>query len=215
MKNEIWELIGIIIGDGNLWTDWKGSFRIEVTGDLKKDRAFFLNRVKPLFSKFTKNKIVIRERSNGLRLRVVDKNLFMQLMKLGLKPHLEKLKNLGFLNTLSLNKRRLVLRGLMDTDGSVVLRSNKQVFLEISTKSEFLVNWIKESLEQLGFRVFTTRARNKLGGNLIFRVVTSGKENVDNWINLIGFSNIVKFNRAIEILSGTDKGTVAQPGQLG
>lgn len=199
MSNELWELVGILIGDGNLWTKG-GKFRIDVTGDLIKDRHFIEKNVRRLFLKFTTNKIRIRERSNALRLRVVDKKLFIKLTQLGLKSGYDKINNLKFLEDLSLNKRRFVLRGLMDTDGSVVLRSNKQVFAEIATKSEFLSGWIKGSLTQLGFRSFVTKYTNK-NGKVIFRVVISGKENLDKWINLIGFSNVVKFNKAQEILS--------------
>lgn len=199
MSNELWELVGILIGDGNLWT--KGSkFRIDVTGDLIKDKDFIEKNVQRLFSKFTKNKIRIRERSNALRLRVVDRKLFMKLNRLGLKSGYEKLNNLKFLDDLPLNKRRFVLRGLMDTDGSVVLRSNKQVFAEIATKSEFLAYWIKCSLDKLNFRSFITRYTNE-NGKTIFRVMISGKENLQKWIDLIGFSNIVKSNKAIDILS--------------
>lgn len=199
MSNELWELVGILIGDGNLWTK-ESKFRIDVTGDLIKDRHFIEKNVRRLLLKFTTNKIRIRERSNALRLRVVDKKLFIKLTQLGLKSGYDKINNLKFLEDLPLNKRRFVLRGLMDTDGTVVLRSNKQVFAEIATKSEFLSSWIKGSLTQLGFRSFVTKYTNK-NGKVIFRVVISGKENLDKWINLIGFSNVVKFNKAQEILS--------------
>lgn len=207
MNNEIWELVGIIIGDGNLWTDGKSACRIEVTGDIVKDRDFIFNRVNQLFSSFTRNKIVIKERSNALRIMVVSKEFFVVLTSLVLRWGRDKIKNLEFLNNLDLNQSKLVLRGLMDTDGCIVLRSNRQVFGQIATNSEFLAKWIERTLKKLGLRPFIAHSRNRKVGTITFRVWLSGRENLQKWLDIIGFSNKLKLLKTLEILSrGGNKG---------
>jgi len=199
-------LIGILIGDGNLWSDGE-HFRIEVTGDPIRDKDFIEGRVKELFSKFSKNKIVVKERSHGLRIRTSSKEMFLSLINLGLHQRKEKIEKLEFLKDLDLNKRKLILRGLMDTDGSVIERSNKQVFMQLATNSKFLAEWSRDTLIAIGLRPFIAKSRNK-SGSITFRVWLSGKENLRHWIKIIGLSNKFKLDKALNILSRDSTGTV-------
>jgi hypothetical protein len=73
MQPEFSELLGIVIGDGNLWND-KEHFRVEITGDPRKDSDYLINYVAPLVSKFTKTRVIIKNRSNGLRVHVTSRD---------------------------------------------------------------------------------------------------------------------------------------------
>lgn len=199
MNNEIWELVGVILGDGNLWSEGR-HYRIEITGDIKKDRDYFNNYLKNKFRKFTQNKISIKIRSRGLRLRINSKEFFNLLLQIGLHQRKEKIRKLNFLTKINKKQRILVLRGLVDTDGTVIKRSNGQTFIEISSKSKKLSNWMKKNLDQLGFRTFITKYTNK-NNKTIYRVWLSGKENIQMWVNLIGFSNRYKLEKSLQILS--------------
>jgi intein/homing endonuclease len=202
MKNDfsIWELVGILIGDGNLWSN-RTHWRIEVTGDKQKDRSYLLSYVKPLFENYTSSKIIVRKRQRALRLRVCSKELFHILTSLGLKQRREKILNLSFLKKLDISKRLLVLRGLVDTDGSVYKNKRGITYVQIATVSEFLAKWIKETLEKVNFKPHISRCSDKRPNRKdVFRVYVYGPLEIERWLKIIGFSNKYKLNKALKIL---------------
>lgn len=207
VDNKIWELIGIIIGDGNLWSN-STHWRIEVTGDKIKDKDYFFNYIKPLLNNYTKNKIRFRERQRALRLRICSKDLFHLLTNLGLYERREKLKNLEFLEKLSLYKSILVIRGLADTDGCVCKTKRGIIYVQVATCSKFLAYWLLSTLEKLGFKSYVSKCRDKRPNRKdIFRVYVYGESDLRKWLKIIGFSNKYKFDKALKILSnGTDEG---------
>jgi hypothetical protein len=148
---------------------------------------------------FTNSKISIRYRSGGLSIRVCSKDFFNRFLQFGFHSGERKLEYLDFLNKIKSQKRKFILRGLVDTDGCVIKRTNGQVFMEIATCSKFLASWINGSLKALNFRCFITKYTNKKN-QTIYRVWLSGKENIRKWVALIGFSNKYKFDKAVEIL---------------
>lgn len=198
MSQEFLELIGIVIGDGNLWSD-KYHKRVEITGDPIKDREYF-HYISNLIKGFTNNKVAMKERSNGIRIRVSSKKFYDKFIDFGMHPRKDKIENLGFLKNVMLNNRIPIIRGLMDTDGSVVKRFNKQVFMEISTSSKYLSNWLDESLKGLGFRCFITKYFDKRVSKFQYHIWLSGKENIRKWLDLIGLSNKYKLEKALEII---------------
>lgn len=198
-KTDFFELVGIVLGDGNLWND-KNHFRVEITSDPLKDNDYLRNHVAPLTQKFTKTRVTVKERSFGLRVRVTSKDFFNKFINIGMYPRDKKLEKLKFLDKIEIKNRKFILKGLMDTDGCVILRSNKQTFLEIATCSKFLSIWINDSLKLLGFRSFITKYTNRKN-QTIYRIWLSGKENIKKWVALIGFSNKYKFDKAVEILN--------------
>jgi hypothetical protein len=205
--NKIWELIGVLIGDGNLWSN-RAHWRIEVTGDKLKDKCYFFNYLKPMFKKYTNNKIKFRERQRALRLRICSKNLFYMLTDLGLNQRKEKLRNLNFLEKLSLDKKILVIRGLVDTDGSVYKTKGGKICIQIATSSKFLAYWIKLTLEKLNFKPYINKCTDKRPNRkIIFRVYVYDKLGLEKWLKIIGFSNEYKLIKALKILSnGTVEG---------
>lgn len=198
MSQEFLELIGIVIGDGNLWFD-KYHKRVEVTGDPVRDKEYF-RYIYNLIKGFTNNKIVMKERSNGIRIRVCSKEFYNKFIDFGMLPRRDKIGNLDFLENVKINNRIPIIRGLMDTDGSVVKRSNKQVFMEISTSSKYLSNWLDKSLKSLGFRCFIAKYFDKRVSKFQYHVWLSGKENIRKWLDLIGLSNNYKLEKALEII---------------
>ena len=63
-SKELAELIGIILGDGNIWCK-EGYYYLRICGDRKKDRDYLLNYVKPLFEMLFKQKMNIKEQKKG------------------------------------------------------------------------------------------------------------------------------------------------------
>jgi len=204
MSNDFLELVGIIIGDGNLRKDRTHNF-VEITGDIKKDKSYF-NYILNLVNQFTFDTITLKERSKGLRIRISSRYFLNSLLEFGMHPNKNKLHHLRFLENIKLNDRIPIIRGLMDTDGCVIQRSNRQNFMEIATCSRFLANWINTSLKELGFRSFIMKYTNRKN-QTIYRVWLSGRKNISKWIELIGFSNEFKYNKAKEILRLGQSGT--------
>lgn len=199
MNHDFLELVGIVIGDGNLWSDGSHG-RVEITGNPMKDGPYF-NYISGLIRKFTESKISVKERSGGLRLRVSSRKFFDSFIEFGMSQRMEKIENLKFLDDIETADRIPVIRGLMDTDGSVVRRSNGQVFMEISTSSKYLSNWLDNSLKDMGFRCFVASRRYKGTDRIEYNVWLSGKENIRKWVYSIGFSNKYKLDKSLSILS--------------
>jgi len=197
MENEIWELVGILIGDGNLWMDER-HYRIELTLNPITDQDYLLNYIVPMFRKLTQNKIVIKERQRALRMRICDKALFYRFLELGLYPRKEKLKKLDFLNNLNIEQRKLVIRGLVDTDGHV----GKGYYINISTSSRFLAKWVSSTLKELNFNpMIRIRKYQNINFRDLYIIDIRGRIYVEKWMLEIGFSNKYKFYKALSALS--------------
>src|SRR3989344_6545226 len=59
-SEELAELIGIILGDGNIWVR-KPYYYLTIVGDSKKDRDYLLNYVKPLFEMLFNKKMNVKK----------------------------------------------------------------------------------------------------------------------------------------------------------
>lgn len=207
MDGSFLELVGIVIGDGNLWSDGRHR-RVEVTGDAVTDMEYF-SHISKSMSLFTDRRISIIRKKNFIRIRVCSKEFYNRFLDFGLKSGRDKMHGLRFLDRLKSGDRVPVIRGLMDTDGSVVRRSNGQVFMQISTSSRFLANWINASLRDMGFRCFVASRRNRKYSRTEYNVWLSGRRNMRRWLHVVGFSNKYKLDKSLNILSD---GVVAQPG---
>ncbi len=122
ITKELSELIGIIIGDGNIHYNQKTrKYYIEITGNLN-ERKFFAH-ISNLF------KILINKPGNirinrGLRLRVYNKE-FVEFLIYNLELHYNKGKcySVEIPNKIYKNNNYVssCLRGIFDTDGSYFL----------------------------------------------------------------------------------------------
>lgn len=89
------------------------------------------------------------------------------------------------------NFLKMCMRGLGDTDFSLSFKKDKKGLnteprLELYTKSENLINNIKEILLQFDF---TFAIEKKEGYYTGFLLRMYGKKNLENWMNNFGFSN--------------------------
>lgn len=201
---DIYELIGFIIGDGNLYyiKDKKHKvYRLELTGNVDEDFDYF-EKIQDFLYKVTKKKtkIFIRYEKKGRSLRIQFNN----------KEFVEKLISMGLItgkktftvkipeNMLEREKFFSILRGLFEADGCLYFSKSKKIDypsyprLEIRSSSPVLVRQIKNFLEQEGFLVYVKKPVE----NKTFSIQLSGERMLNLWIRKIGFvslKNITKY----------------------
>jgi hypothetical protein len=190
ITQELCELVGAIIGDGNLWTD--GSrYRIELTGDPSLDWAYFVHLSKIAFALFGKRPYDLKKRQNGVRLRLQSKDAFRVFADLGIHAGRKSLS--VRIPTQILDKGwtyvKWTLRGIMDTDGTLFFSKKTYRFplyptLEIRTHSRLLASQITDVLRNRNFRP-RPRGNEKRG----YHVALYGKRMLEKWVKEIGFSN--------------------------
>jgi hypothetical protein len=186
------EIIGAIIGDGHIHkARTKGS--LYIYGHPIEDRQYliYLSRgFKRLFNITPKFLIRHYPRGDCGMLVIHNKELVNYLTdSLGLR-YGNKIYNVEipkhFLNYESI---KYVVRGIFDTDGSIIFtRSKNSTFptyprVEIKTSSEKLANQLLHWIDKFGFRV---HLRKDGISNIIY---LSGSTEVKKWFNLIGTSN--------------------------
>jgi len=198
LNSRICELIGIIIGDGNIW--FKDShYRIEITGNPKTDLVYFNYINNELLSDMGLRG-TIKTRSKGLRLRICSKEFFIFLTKqLGMYFGRGKCFNVTIPKKalkLGWSKLKWVIRGIADTDGSLFVSDKRGSIrypsIEITTVSKRLASQLNGLLEKHNYRVRLRSHIDKRTNTKIFKISVNGEYMVGKWINDIGFSNPTK-----------------------
>jgi intein/homing endonuclease len=121
-SEELAELVGIILGDGNIYCK-RGYYYVRIAGDLKKDKDYLSNYVKPLFEKVFGYKMhfIEQRKYNCLYISIGNKDVVHTLKYFGLKSG-DKLKNNVRIPKWVFKSDkylRACIRGLIDTDGSI------------------------------------------------------------------------------------------------
>ena len=193
------ELVGIILGDGNIYFYQKGkkvgSYSVRIAGDYKKDRDYHLNYIGPLCNQLFNIKVRIRDHLvNNERFVCLDSRLLIEfLMSIGLKSGDKIKNNVGIPEWIFENIEFLkaCLRGLIDTDGSVYRMSKRDsnlIRIDFTNYSEKLLNDARAAFLKLGFNP------SKIIGDKKFFI--SRQSEIVRYIREIGFSN----NKHIERL---------------
>ena len=122
INTKLSELIGIIIGDGNVYYNPKlGKYYFEITGDPKLEREYF-EYVSNLVQEIIHKKPTIRIGGRGLKLRLYSKE-FIEFLVYKLNfPYGKKSEIITIprkINNWNLSK--YCIRGITDTDGSLFL----------------------------------------------------------------------------------------------
>lgn len=200
LNPDIAELCGIIMGDGNLWTNNR-KYEITITGNPEDDKLY-LNDLYSYVDRNIKAKPYYRIRGRGLRLTIYSKKFF-EFVTLNIGIPSGKLKrNSGIPPLICENPyllRRFV-RGVFDTDGSIFTSKKPGVSnyptLEISNSNVVLLDMIHEFLKREGFSSHF-RKTSKRG----YKISLYGRKMLEKWNLSIGSSNPYKLNRINRILN--------------
>ncbi len=191
------EFLGIIYGDGNLWTNYR-KYEISFTCSIY-DEDYFSYVMKNVFICFNK-KPYCRTRHSALRLSIYDKRLFHYLVSLGVAWGSKKAscKIPQFLFT---DDRFFILfvRGVFDTDGSVFTSDKKGAVsypsLEITNQNFSLIVDIYLFLIKYGFRVCFRKSNSQT-----YKIAIHGTLMIYKWYFLFGSSHPRKFAKMQSII---------------
>jgi intein/homing endonuclease len=197
-NNKFAELIGMILGDGNL-----GNYPshnktksilprcqyLRIYCNIKEEQ--YANEIEKILNYiFNKKCYKYKRPSEGIiYLEISGKNLNTYLdIPIG-----DKIKNqVKIPNWIFLNKNYLIscLRGLFDTDGCCYLTGNKYRIINFTNKNKILLENIVRSLIILGFHPYTSGGRNvELGRQM----------EVDKFFSIIQPKNIKHYRYNAEV----------------
>ncbi len=196
---ELAELVGIIIGDGNICYISKiRKYYVEITGNPKNEHEFY-KHISGLFMKVMGKPGIIFTRQRGLHIRVNNKKFVEYLINdLGMCYGKYKFARITIPEKIILEGKEatyLCLRGIFDTDGTFFTsKKDGKIYpsIEIVTCSRKLAIQIYEIL----IKDFRVRMRWKDCEDYTFKrcyvVSLYGLEQVCLWFDLIGSSNPAK-----------------------
>lgn len=196
-NKEFAEFYGIMLGDGNLTKlqGYKlGTYMIRIAGDSRYDYEYLTGFVKSLIEKLFKIKAKIGKFSgqNAIFVQAHSKKIADFLEGEGFKSR-NKIKNkLSIPSWIKENYLFLkyCLRGLIDTDGSIFIMSNKDLNLlriSFTNYNKKLLNDVKTGFEKLGFKP------SKIISNK--QIFLSSKSDIEKYLKEIGFSNLKHLRR--------------------
>lgn len=199
------ELIGAFIGDGHVYRGFR-KYIVGFTGDRVNDAAYF-DHLRGLLKETWGIDKKPFFRSGGLRIVFQSKSVALRLENFYKFPTSAKCYSVSIPDFLISDwaYARHVLRGLVDTDGSVFVSKKpgveKYPSLEITTVSPTLAKQVRAILVEWGFRVANLRlSYSKRSKTPAYKIALFGWKNLLMWFNEIGFSNPVKYDKAKLIL---------------
>lgn len=200
---ELSELVGIILGDGNINVYTKGkkiaTYSLRICGHIDKEQDYLINFVSPLIEKLfgIKSTFYISNHSRAFYLIANSRKLAEFLYALGLKDG-NKIKNKVEIPKWvkeNLEFSKSCIRGLIDTDGNIHRMSKKDPqLLRISFKSHNIkmLTDVREMYLTLGLH--PSKVINEKS------IYISRKKDVEKYINEIGFHNL-KHKKRLEMFS--------------
>jgi len=201
------ELIGVIIGDGNIYYRKNYKYVLMITGNPKTDNEFF-QHLSDIIFRICGRRPKIKIRCGGLRLTFQSKNLIKFMIdELGF-PYGEgkcyKIFIPNKLQSLEWNSLKCIIRGIADTDGSIFTfdkpGSPNYPSIEITTTSKKLAYQLDEILKNKGFRSKLRYYVDKRYNTTTFKIALNGWDMLNKWLNEIGFSHPIKFKKAVDII---------------
>jgi len=199
LDSEHSEFCGVIMGDGNIWSNGR-KYEITITGDIIKDKEYF-DKLFVFIEKRIKKHPYYRIRGRGLRLSIYSKAYYYFIIsEIGIPARLEK-SNFGIPILISENIEftKSFIRGLFDTDGSIFTSNKPGVenypTLEINNDNQTLLNAVYLKLKKLGFRIYY-----RCCGRGSYKISIYGLNMLKKWKEEIGSSNPHKLRRITSIL---------------
>jgi len=198
-SKELAEFIGIMLGDGNIWTK-KYYYYITVVGDSEKDKGYLLDYVNPLFKKlFKKEMYSYKHKSKKeLFISIGSKDVVFTLKKFGL-PSGNKLKNnVGIPKWIFESDEYLksCIRGLIDTDGCVCpITGRDYPYIWFYSSIDNLRKTFSEAMKKLGIKTSKWNIRE----NRSSYIYIANKEMIKKYIQTISFKNPRHLNRLMPL----------------
>ena len=198
LDEEIAELVGIIFGDGNIWSNGRW-YEVTITGNGETDQLYF-SYIADLVRRKLGSEPYVRVRG-GLRLTIKSKEFYHFLTReLGIPSGEAKaMASIPPKITKAQVLLKRFIRGIFDTDGSVFTSdkngSPRYPCIEITNMNSKLITCVCEFLKASGYRA---RLRCSRG---VYKIALNGRKMVSMWNMDIGASNPNKASKLAEILN--------------
>lgn len=188
-SKELAEIMGIILGDGNIWIR-RPYYYLSIVGNEKKDEDYLLNYVMPLVLKVTGKKMNIKRHktNNELFIYLGSKDLVYSLIKYGLKSGDKIKNNVGIPNWIYEKKEyvRACIRGLFDTDGCVFpITGRNYSYIWFSSNIDKLRKDFDKAMKILGIKTSKWNIRK----NRTPEKYIASKEMIEKYTRTISFKN--------------------------
>lgn len=192
-SKELAELIGIILGDGNIHIHKKSnnSYMLRIVGDSEKDKEYLLNYVKPLCENLFQLKCKIHKHNKfkELFLIVNSKQVVEFLISKGLVSGNKIANKVRVPKWIKNNDEYYAacIRGLMDTDGSIyrLLPHWPNLFqICFTNRNMGLLEDVKCGLEKLG--IVSSKICTKANSPKIY---ITQKESIRKFYKVVSFKN--------------------------
>ena len=205
MKNQIkkfciYELIGVILGDGSIWNyPDKRIYGLEISGNAEEELDYFRKISSFIENKIGKKpKIRVKYEKLGktLKLVIYSKSFVEYLINILNIPYKQKTFRAKIEKKfLSWEFSKHIIRGLFETDGSLYFSkvNNRHTYprIEIKTSSYELANQILLILKDNNFNPHqrTSKSDKTIGTYL------SGPKELEKWANEVGFGSIKNLSK--------------------
>ena len=215
LNKDLCEFVGAIIGDGCIdgHIDFRGNskYHICIIGDSRLDRVYLTDTLPTKISAFNiKSHIFFRRDSNAMVLNFFSKNLFSFFTtRLGFVPG-NKTYTVTIPKEIMLAGEEFIfaaIRGIFDTDGTFFVDKRKiykrpypRIALQIVSRPLFLQ--LKQFIENY-FSIYTFEDLNRQA----YHIEVYGHEQLDKWMQLIGFSNkrhLDKISEYYKLVTGVE-----------
>jgi len=188
-SEELAELIGIILGDGNLWSK-KGYYYIKICGDSEKDKDYLLNYVKPLFEKLFDKKMnhFFHKNSKELFLSKGSRDIIFTLNNFGLKAGNKKENNQGIPKWIFKSNKYLkrCIRGLIDTDGCLCpITGRNYYYIWFSS----IIPKLREDFNKAMTKLNLKNSKWNMGEGRTPETYIGNKKDIQKYIETISFKN--------------------------
>ncbi len=193
--------IGIHIGDGHLkiFKRSDGWAYLNVfSGDYNEEMDFYQDIVKPLIFRLYNKEVKIKKSTkNTLQIPFKSKAISTFKRDVLKLPSGKKKGNVIIPDIIMKSKmRKYCLQGIIDTDFSLSFRHGKypKITGTLQEADEKLKDQIMEIFKDLGINAICSISKRKDDRVLVksykeFRIDVNGRENLDKWLNVVGFNN--------------------------
>ena len=197
-KNEkLAELVGIILGDGNIHEYKKGkkagTYMIRIAGDYRKEYDYFHNYVGVLFKDLfeVEPKFHKKKNSNTYYIIVHSKLIVDYFKEMGLKPG-NKIKNQSTILDWIWEEDKFLkacVRGLIDTDGSIYeFKTHWPGIYQLTFENRniSLLKDLRKAFIELDYKISRICGNRTKDGTKIY---LTRKDQIEKYLKEIGFSN--------------------------
>lgn len=187
---EMAELIGIMLGDGNIWVKEPGFYTIRIAGDKRRDKEYLEGHVSQLFKKLLGIEVnsYYYKTSNCMHIYSGSKDSVFTLKYFGLKPGSKIKNNVEIPKWIFKNNKYLkaCIRGLIDTDGSVCpITGRNYNYIWFTSKIPALRDSFDEAMKQLDIK--TSKWNHKKNGSP--EIFIGAKDQIEKYIREVSFKN--------------------------